>query len=350
MSAPGPPGAQLAAGAAASARSWSAERRRRVARAAALAAAALAVLGVASITLGSVTLGVGEALGGLVSRDESFARTVVWEIRVPRYMDALLVGAALGVAGSLLQAVTRNPLADPTVMGISGAAGLATTFALVLWPAASTWGLVGAATAGGLLGAGAILAIAWHGAISPIRLTLAGVALSAFFGAGIVGLLASSRTFLELSLGFLAGGLYGSEWRELRVVAPLVLPGLAGAYLLSGRLNALELGDEVATGLGVAPDRTRLLALGLAGVLTGAAVAVAGLVSFVGLVSPHLARFAVGSDQRYRLVTSAVIGALLVGSADLVGRLVIRPAEIPMGIFTAAVGAPFLLYLLRYRA
>jgi iron complex transport system permease protein len=185
--------------------------------------------------------------------------------------------------------------------------------------------------------------------VSAIRLTLAGVALAAFFGAAIVGLLASSRTFLEVSLGFLAGGLYGSDWRHAAAAAPAVIPALLLAFGLSGRLNALALGDDLAAGLGVMADRARFFALTLAGVLAGVAVAIAGLVSFVGLVSPHLARFAVGDDHRFLIPASAVTGALLVTSADLVARLVIRPAELPMGILTAAVGAPFLLYLLRFR-
>jgi iron complex transport system permease protein len=163
-----------------------------------------------------------------------------------------------------------------------------------------------------------------------------------------VALLTSSRTFLQLSIGFLAGGLYGSEWADFRSMTPYVVPALAAAYLLSDRLNVLALGDEVAASLGVLTDRTRLLVLAVVGVLAGAAVSVAGIVSFVGLVCPHLARFVVGSDNRYLIPTAALAGALLVGAADLAARLVLRPAEIPMGIITAAIGAPFLLYLLRF--
>jgi iron complex transport system permease protein len=178
-------------------------------------------------------------------------------------------------------------------------------------------------------------------------LTLAGVALSAFFGAAIVALLSSSRTFLQLSLGFLAGGLYGSGWTELQATLPWFVPAFALALLAANRLNVLSLGDEIAAGLGVAPTSTRLVVLAATGVLTGIAVAVAGLVSFVGLVCPHLARPVVGQDWRRLLPASALAGALLVGGADLVARLVLRPAELPAGIVTAAIGAPFLLYLLR---
>jgi iron complex transport system permease protein len=278
-----------------------------------------------------------------------FARNVVWKIRYPRVLDAMLVGASLAVAGSLLQGVTRNPLADPTILGVTASAGLASAIALVVNPQVPQWALTMSCVAGGLFGSAILFVIAWRGAISPVRLALAGVALSAFFGAAIVGLLSSSRTFLQTSLGFLAGGLYGSEWSDFRAMLPYVIPGFIGALLLSGRLNILALGDDVASGLGVQTDRARIMILLVCGVLTGAAVAVAGLVSFVGLVCPHLARFTVGSDNRYLIPIAALYGAILVTAADLGARLVIQPSEIPMGIITAGVGAPFLLYLVKFR-
>lgn len=302
-----------------------------------------------SIIMGAIMLGLPDAIRGLIHDNGEFERLVVWDLRLPRFLDAVLVGAALGVSGALLQAVTRNPLADPTILGVSAAAGLALAAGLVLFPGIDREWLAVITILGGLVGAGVLLSMAWQGAISSIRLTLAGIAISAFFGAAIVGLLASSTTFLELSLGFLAGGLYGSDWRDAQIVAPIVIPAVAIAIALTPRLNALALGDELAAGLGVLTDRTRLIALILVGALTGAAVSVAGLVSFVGLVSPHVSRSLVGEDQRYLLPTSALTGALLVATADLVARLVIRPSELPMGILTAAVGAPFLLYLVRFR-
>jgi len=314
-----------------------------------LALGLLLGVGVLSIMLGAITLSPEQALRGLTSDSDDFAYRVVWQIRLPRYIDAILVGAALGVCGCLLQVVTRNPLADPTILGVSAAAGLAVSVALVMQPGISRPMLTVVSIAGGLFGAGVLLAMAWQGAVSAIRLTLAGVAISAFFGAAIVGLLASSRTFLELSLGFLAGGLYGSDWREARAISPVILPGIVIAMAMGTRLNALALGDDLAAGLGVLTDRTRLFVLAVVGVMTGAAVAVAGLVSFVGLVSPHVARMFVGDDHRYLVPASALTGAILVTTSDLLARLVIHPAEIPMGILTAAVGAPFLLYLVRFR-
>lgn len=309
----------------------------------------LFAVSILSMKLGAVHLSWGEVWSGLTSDSDPLARNIVWQIRFPRLLDAMIVGAALAVSGALLQGVTRNPLADPTILGVTAAAGLASATVIVIDPRVPQWGIAAACAGGGLVGAGVLFVIAYRGAVSPVRLALAGVALSAFFGAAIVGLLASSRTFLQTSLGFLAGGLYGSEWRDFRAMLPYIVPGFAGAMLLSGRLNILALGDDVAAGLGVVTDRTRLAILAVVGILTAMAVATAGLVSFVGLVCPHLARYTVGGDNRALIPVSALYGALLVSLADLIARLVISPSEVPMGIITAGVGAPFLLYLVRFR-
>ncbi|MBE7518661.1 MAG: iron ABC transporter permease [Thermoflexaceae bacterium] len=310
---------------------------------------ALALLGLLNMMLGSITLSPAEVWSGLTSQSDPFARSVVWQIRWPRFVDGILVGASLATAGALLQGVTRNPLADPAILGITAAAGLASSIAIVVDPQVPQWGVALSCAAGGLAGAGVLFFVAWRGQVSPVRLALAGVALSAFFGAAIVGLLSSSRTFLQTSLGFLAGGLYGSEWRELRAALPYLVPAFLGATLLGGRLNVLALGEDVAAGLGVLTDRTRLLVLAVAGLLTAGAVSIAGLVGFVGLVCPHLARFTVGTDNRLVIPAAALYGAILVTGADLAARLVIRPSEIPMGIITAGIGAPFLLYLVKSR-
>lgn len=312
----------------------------------------LVILGIAayaSLMFGAVRLSPGEVWAGLTQADEAFARQIVWQIRYPRLLDAAIVGAGLAVGGALLQGVTRNPLADPTILGVTAACGLASASLIVYNPQSPQWAIAAACAVGGIAGAGILYIIAWRNEVSPLRLTLAGVALSAFFGAAIVGLLASSRTFLQTSLGFLAGGLYGSEWRDLWAALPWFTAGLAAAAALSGRLNILALGDDVAAGLGLLTNRTRLLILVTVGILTAAAVSIAGLVSFVGLVCPHIARYTIGQDNRLVIPFSALYGAILVVLADLGARLVIQPAEVPMGIITAAIGAPFLLYLVRFR-
>ncbi|MGE5596086.1 MAG: FecCD family ABC transporter permease, partial [Hyphomicrobiales bacterium] len=309
----------------------------------------LLAIGGASLVYGAVNLTFSEAWSGLTSESDAFARGVVWQIRYPRFIDGALVGACLAVAGALLQGVTRNPLADPTIVGVTAAAGLASAIALVIDPQIAQWALAMTCVVGGIAGAGILFFIAWRGMVSPVRLALSGVALSAFFGAAIVALLSSSRTFLQTSLGFLAGGLYGAEWNEMHAMLPYAIPGLLAGLLLAGRLNVLALGDDVAAGLGVLTDRTRLAVLAVCGVLTGAAVSASGLVSFVGLVCPHLARFSIGPDNRWVIPLSALYGAILVTGADLAARIVIAPSEIPMGIITAGIGAPFLLYLVKFR-
>lgn len=312
-------------------------------------AVALLVLAFLSMMYGAVNLSVTEVWSGLTNHAPTREHIIVWQIRYPRFLDGMVVGASLAVTGALLQGVTRNPLADPTILGITAAAGLASATALVINSQIPQWGLVMACVGGGVAGSFVLFFIAWRGVVSPVRLALSGVALSAFLGAAIVALLSSSRTFLQTSLGFLAGGLYGAEWSELNAALPWIIPAFIGAFLLAGRLNVLALGDDVAAGLGVVTDRTRLLILAVCGVLTAAAVSVAGLVSFVGLVCPHLARFSVGVDNRWLIPVSALYGAILVTAADLAARIVIAPSEIPMGIITAGVGAPFLLYLVKFR-
>lgn len=319
----------------------------------ALASAATGILflvAVASLALGAINLSLVDVWQGLTSDSTDFSHTVVWEIRLPRLLDAMVAGAALAVAGALIQDATRNPLADPTLLGITPAAGLVGAAVAVWYPESPQWTLALASVAGGLAGAGIMLAAASRGDDSPVQLVLIGVGLSAFLSAIIVALLSSSRTFLQTSLGFLAGGLYGAEWKELNTAGPYAVVALVGAVVLAGRLNVLVLGDDVARGLGVNPGRTRTAALVLCGILTGAAVAIAGLVSFVGLVCPHIARFLGGNDNRLVIPLTGLVGAVLVASADLVARLIIRPSEIPMGIFTAIIGAPFLVYLVRRRA
>jgi iron complex transport system permease protein len=311
--------------------------------------ALLAVLAALSFSLGAINLTPNQVWAGLTSDADVFERSVVWKIRYPRFLDGALVGASLALAGGLLQGVTRNPLADSTILGVTAAAGLASAVMLVVSPTAPHWGVALVCVGGGVGGALLLFVIAWRGSVSPVRLALSGVALSAFFGAVIVGLISTSRTFIQTSVGFLAGGLYGKEWEHLWVALPYIAPAAFAALLLAGRLNVLALGDDIAAGLGVLTDRTRLVILAVAGVLTGAAVSIAGLVSFVGLVCPHLARMTVGSDQRYVIPVAAVFGAILVTAADLFARLVISPAEIPFGIVTAGLGASFLLWLVRVR-
>ncbi len=307
---------------------------------------ALAVLLVLGMSLGAVRIGPGE-LWDALSQEGTLAHQVIWDIRLPRLLAAALVGASLAVSGALLQAVTRNSLADPHLLGISAGAALASAIMLVRGVALPPPAAMAVAVAGGLLGAGGIYLAAWQGATSPVRITLAGVGISSLFLALTLAVLATSRLFAFASLTFIGGSLFGRGWDDVNAAWPFAVAGLGLSWLMAQPLNILILGDDVAAELGLKVERTRWAGLALAAVLGGTAVKVAGLVGFVGLVIPHVARFLVGQDYRQVLPASALVGAAFIMACDIVARNVIAPAEVPMGVVSAAVGVPFFLYLLR---
>lgn len=298
---------------------------------------------------GAVSLSVSQVFDGLFNQGDLFARQIVWEIRLPRVLVAALVGGGLAVAGTILQSITRNPLGDPHIFGFSAGAGVVSIALLTLTTGYPTQLLPVAAFLGSLMSAAVVFALAWRGGISPIRFALAGVAVAALFTAISTTLIATSDLFTQAVLSFLAGGLYQVNWDDLWTVLPYTAAAGIVAVIFADTLNILGLGDDAARSLGLRVERTRLLLAALAAVLTGAAVAVAGLIGFVGLVAPHVARFIVGSDERFALPMSALLGALLLVVADIVARLVIAPSEIPVGILTAIVGAPVLLFIVRRR-
>lgn len=313
-------------------------------------AAALLVLSLAlSCAVGAVRIPPLDVLDALRDRSDPVTRQIVWQIRFPRTLVAALVGANLGIAGVILQGITRNPLGDPHILGFSAGAGVASVGLLRIVPDVPLALVPAAAFGGALASAALVYALAWRGGISPVRFALAGVAVAALFTALSTALIATSKLFTQAALAFLAGGLYQRGWEHVHQVWPYTLVGTLIAVVVADSLNVLALGDDVARGLGMRVERTRALLAGLAAVLTGAAVAVAGLVAFVGLVVPHIARLLVGSDQRVVLPLSAVLGALLLVLSDAVARVVVAPGEIPVGIVTAVVGAPVLLVLIRTR-
>ena len=324
---------------------------RRVRAAAALGVALALLLGsiVLACAVGAVHIPPLDVFDALRDRSDPVTRQIVWQIRFPRALVAALVGMNLGIAGVLLQGITRNPLGDPHILGFSAGAGVAAVGLLRLAPDVPLALVPAAAFGGALASAGLVYALAWRGGISPVRFALAGVAVAALFTALSTALIATSKLFTQAALAFLAGGLYQRGWEHVHQVWPYTLVGGAVAFVVADSLNVLALGDDVARGLGMRVERTRALLAALAAVLTGAAVAVAGLVAFVGLVVPHIARLLVGSDQRVVLPLSALLGALLLVLSDSVARVVVAPGEIPVGIITAIVGAPVLLVLIRTR-
>lgn len=296
-------------------------------------------------------LGSPDAAGGGVS-----ASLIVLEIRLPRVLLGALVGAGTAAAGALLQGLFRNPLADPGLIGISPGAALAAVGWIVLGgalppvlpPQAQPLALPVAAFAGGLATTFVLQRIARHrGAMSVPTLLLAGIALGAFAGAvtGLLIFLADDgqlRAFTFWSLGSLGG----ATWIKVLSAAPFIAAILVAGPLLARGLDALTLGEEVAFHVGVDVERLKRRAVLAAAAAVGAAVAVAGVVGFVGLVVPHLLRLSMGPAHRFLLPGSALLGAALVIAADTLARTIVAPAELPLGVVTACVGAPFFLWLL----
>ena len=328
---------------------------------AALALLLLAVI-VASLALGSATIPYERVpqilfhpLG--LPLDPSIPNSqvvIIHQVRLPRILAAMLIGAALATAGTVMQAIFRNPLADPGLLGVSagGSAGavlaFSTGFALQ-----GLWAAPLAAFVGALLAAFVVYLMALErGRANVTMLLLAGTALNAFLGALISAILLLSSEEVgqtQLILNWLVGGLAGRGWRHL-AVAPVIIVCVAAVLLFTRDLNLLLLGEETAQGLGTNVPRIRFILLALVALVTGVCVSIAGPISFVGLIVPHLLRFIVGPDHRVLLPASALAGAAFLVAADTVARLLIGFQEIPVGVVTGLLGGPFFLLLLwRYR-
>ncbi|WP_432804261.1 FecCD family ABC transporter permease [Deinococcus taeanensis] len=275
---------------------------------------------------------------------------VLTGIRLPRVALGALVGAGLGAAGAAMQGLFRNPLADPGLLGLSAGAGLAAAASVVLgFTAFGAYSLPAAAFAGSLGCTGLISVLAQRrGRVDVTTMLLAGIAINALCGAGtgLMTFLATDEQLRTITFWQL-GSLGGATWPGVLSAAPLVLAGAALLPLTARALNALTLGEAQAAHLGVAVTRTKWLIITLVALSVGAGVAVAGTIGFVGLVVPHLLRLLTGPDHRTLLPASALLGATLLVLADLMARTVVTPAELPIGIITALLGAPFFLFLLR---
>jgi len=272
---------------------------------------------------------------------------VVNTLRLPRALVALLVGLGLATAGTILQGLTRNPLAAPEIIGINAGASLMAVAMIVVVPQVGEVWLSTAAFLGGLVVAAAIYLLAWNEGSSPMRLILVGIGLTA---------LASTLTTLMITFGdihsvsqalmWLAGSVYGRSWPQLLSLLPWLAIFLPLSMLLARDLDTLNLGDDLAQGLGSRVEWTRCLLLLCAVALAGASVATAGNVGFVGLMAPHLGRQLVGPSHAGLIPVAALTGACIVELADTVGRLAFAPIELPCGVITAVIGAPYFLWLL----
>lgn len=309
--------------------------------------AVLAVTGgIVSIMLGSVEIPVQEIWSALTGGGAGTHGQILMNIRLPRTLVAALVGINLALSGAILQAVMKNPLADPHIIGISSGAGLMGILVMLLLPEYAY--LVTPAAFIGAMGAAILIYIlAWKNGIRPIRIILAGVAVSAFLGAGISALMILYSDRVHSALMWMVGGLSARSWPHVAMLWPYTLVGSVLAFLAARHLNILQLGDELAKGLGLRVELTRLLLTAVAALLAASAVSVVGLLGFVGLIVPHAARLMIGSDYRYLLPASAVLGAAVVMYSDTFARVAFAPVELPVGIIMAVLGAPFFLFLLR---
>ncbi|WP_338748206.1 FecCD family ABC transporter permease [Janibacter alittae] len=317
------------------------------ARAVLVPAALLIVLVVTvlgSFAIGSVRLPTAEVIEAVAGARATEAHLIVLDLRLPRTIAGVIAGLCLALAGVLLQGATRNPLASPTLLGITAGAGFAVVVTVALLdvpPGFAVW----AAFVGGAVAAGLALALAGTGrdAMSPVRLALSGAIISLLLSAWTQALLALNQANADDVRHWLAGSLAGRDAAAVTPLLPVVGIGLFACALLARPLDALSLGDETAVGLGQHPGRVRLLAGAAAVCLSAVAVALAGPVAFLGLIVPHVARALVGSAHRDVLITSALLGPIVLLVADIIGRVIARPTEVQAGVLTAIIGAPVLI-------
>ena len=302
---------------------------------------------VTSCTVGSLFLHPLAVLKTFFGFGSETEHLVLFQFRLPRILTAMMVGAALSVSGAILQGMIRNPLASPDLLGIVGGGSMVAVGFLILFPDASIHWLPPAALIGAILVTLILYLLAWKDGVTPARLVLIGVGLQFLLAALTNVLIVRSPLHLtERAMVWMTGSVYGSNWTHVAVFAPWLMVFIPLAFAASRRLNALQMGDDVAAGIGNPVQRSRLLLVWIATGLAGSGIAVGGAVGFVGLLGPHIARRFVGSSGEALIPLSALIGALITALADLIGRTAFSPVEIPLGVFTSIVGAAFFMYLL----
>lgn len=310
--------------------------------------AVVALLVLASFAFGTRTVSLDEIFSGLLGDDSGIGQAAV-TARIPRTMLALVVGAMLAMSGATMQGVTRNPIADPGILGVSFGASLAVVIGIAMFGMSSAAAYIAVAIAGAAVSAVFVYVVGslGYGGMTPLKLALAGAATAAAFSSLIGAILLPRVDIMATFRHWQVGGVGGATWERVGLVVPFLVVGAMICLALARGLNTLALGDDVASGLGEHVARTRLVGWGGAVVLCGAATAVAGPIAFVGLIVPHVCRLLFGPDYRWVLPASAVIGAGLLVGADVVGRVIARPEEIEVGIVTAVIGAPFFVWIVR---
>jgi iron complex transport system permease protein len=319
----------------------------------ALLAAVAAVSLLLAVRLGAVPLSLRQVVDGVRGVGDPTTVAIVRRLRLPRAVLAAMVGGSLAASGATFQALLRNPLAEPYILGISGGAAVGAVFAIAIGGAAATAGIVAAcALAGALLAIVLVFRIAAvvGRALDTRILLLAGVVVGAFFNACILlALTFADADAFRSAIFWMMGSFAGATWRGIGLLAAAMVPALAILLALARPLNLLAVGEETAAYLGTRVERTKLLAYGTASLLTAGAVAVSGVIGFVGLVVPHVVRMLWGPDHRFLVPASVLLGAAFVVLADTLARTAAAPTELPVGVVTAFVGVPFFVWLLRRR-
>jgi iron complex transport system permease protein len=304
------------------------------------------VLSVVTLGIGTAGITVGDAVGILTGSTDPGKQHIMLQFLSPRVILCWLVGIGLAVSGSVLQGVIRNPLAAPDIIGITKGAGVGAMLMLLWFPMAPTGAIPVAAFVGGLLAALLVYLFAYRRGTSPVRLALVGIAVSALCEAVIRLLIVRNPPDVNAALIWLTGSLFGRSMSDVWQFLPWVVVLVPLVVLYARRLDVLGLGDDLAAGLGEPVERTRRIVLLLAVALAAASVAVAGTVGFIGLIAPHIARSLVGGRHLALLPSSAAVGVTLMLISDAIGRGLIPPTEIPVGLVTAFIGGPYFLYLL----
>lgn len=301
-----------------------------------------------SVYIGTIKFSFMEVMKGIFIDDNSVERLIIFQTRLPRVIIGGLVGICLSLAGCILQGVMRNNLASPSTIGVTSGASFVGYIVLVAFPTLSYLLPIGSIL-GAFMTTMLIYLLAYQKGVSPVKMILSGMAVSALFGAfnDII------KTFWADSLGnasgFLVGGLNGVTWNKLILILPYAIIGIIFCIFLPQKMNILMLGDETANSLGLHTEVFRFILIVISSFLAGSAIAIAGLISFVGLIIPHIARQIVGSDYKYLFPTSALLGFILVIVCDTIGRIIMPTGEVPVSIIISFIGAPFFLILLRYR-
>lgn len=300
-----------------------------------------------SVTLGSAEIPLNKILESFISFDGSYEHLVIQTVRLPRSLVAILVGSALGVSGTLIQGLTRNPLADPGILGIESGGALAVVATIFIFgsPSLSVLTIVSFFGAGTTAMLVYLLASLGRGGATPLNITVAGAALTALISSITTAVLIVSQRTLEEIRFWLAGSLTGRDFSILLSVLPFVMVGLVSAFALGRQITTISLGEDVAKGLGQRTFWVKIITAITVVLLTGSSVSLAGPIGFIGLVVPQVVKLFIKADYRWILPYSAVVGATLLLVADVAARVLLKPQELPVGVMTALVGAPFFVYL-----